>query len=108
MLKNAIIALIGELIVICLWTKICQITILPSDDMAFAGHIVAVNGENISIELTSETDVHNGHVYIRENKAKDGYIVTKEDIGRPVVAFVRDPRTPKDVTDDILDEFLVF
>jgi len=108
MLKNAIIALIGELIVICLWTKICQITILPSDDMAFAGYIVAVNGENISIELTSETDVHNGHVYIRENKAKDGYIVTKEDIGRPVVAFVHDPRTPEDVTDDILDEFLVF
>lgn len=108
MLKNAIIALIGELIVICLWTKICQITILPNDDIAFAGHIVAVNGENISIELTSETDIHNGHVYTRGNKAEDGYIITKEDVGRPVVAFVRDPRTPEDVTDDILNEFLVF
>ena len=108
MLKNVIIALISELIVICLWTKICQITILPNDDMAFAGYVVAVDGENISIELTSETDIHNGHVYIRGNKAEDGYIVTKEDIGRPVVAFVRDPRTPEDVTDDILNEFLVF
>ena len=108
MLKNLFIALMGELIVICLWTKICQITILPNDDMAFAGHIVAVNDEYVSIELTSETDVHNGHVYIRGNKTEDGYIVTKEDVGRPVVAFVRDPRTPEDVTDDVLDEFLVF
>lgn len=108
MLKNVIIALISELIVICLWTKICQITILPNEDMAFAGYVVAVNGEYISIELTSETDAHNGHVYTRGNKAEDGYIITKEDIGRAVVAFVRDPRTPEDVTDDVLNEFLVF
>jgi len=77
-------------------------------DLSFAGHIVAVNGDLVSIELSSETDVHNGHVYVRENEAEDGFTATKKDIGRPVVAFVRDPRTPKDVTDDILDGFWVF
>lgn len=77
-------------------------------DLSFAGHIVAINGDYVSIELSSETDIHNGHVYIRENKTKDNYIATREDIGRPVVAFVRDPRTPEDVTDDILDGFWVF
>lgn len=77
-------------------------------DLSFAGHIVAVNGDLVSIELSSETDIHNGHVYIRENEAKDGFTATREDIGRPVVAFVRDPRTPEDVTDDILDGFWVF
>lgn len=77
-------------------------------DLSFAGHIVAVNGDLVSIELSSETDVHNGHVYIRENETKDKYIATRKDIGRPVVAFVRDPRTPEDVTDDILDGFWVF
>lgn len=77
-------------------------------DLSFAGHIVAVNGDSVSIELSSETDVHNGHVYIRENKAKDGFVATREDIGRPVIAFVRDPRTPEDVTDDILGGFWVF
>jgi len=77
-------------------------------NLSFAGHIVAVNGDFVSIELSSETDMHNGHVYVRENKAKDGFTATREDIGRPVVAFVRDPRTPEDVTDDILDGFWVF
>lgn len=77
-------------------------------DLSFAGHIVAVDGDLVSIELSSETDIHNGHVYIRKNEAKDGFTATKEDIGRPVVAFVRDPRTPEDVTDDILDGFWVF
>lgn len=77
-------------------------------DLSFAGHIVAVDGDLVSIELSSETDIHNGHVYIRENKTKDKYITTREDIGRAVVAFVRDPQTPEDVTDDILDGFWVF
>ena len=77
-------------------------------DLSFAGHIVAVDGDFVSIELSSETDVHNGHVYIRENEAKDGFTATKKDIGRSVIAFVRDPRTPEDVTDDILDGFWVF
>lgn len=77
-------------------------------DLSFAGHIVAVNGDLVSIELSSETDIHNGHVYVRENGTKDNFIATREDIGRPVVAFVRDPRTPEDVTDDILDGFWVF
>lgn len=77
-------------------------------DLSFAGHIVAVNGDLVSIELSSETDIHNGHVYVRENEAKDGFTATKEDIGRSVIAFVRDPRTPEDVTDDILDGFWVF
>lgn len=77
-------------------------------DLSFAGHIIAVNGDSVSIELSSETDIHNGHVYIRENKTKDGFTATKRDIGRAVVAFVRDPRTPEDVTDDILDGFWVF
>lgn len=77
-------------------------------DLSFAGHIVAVNGDLVSIELSSETDVHNGHVYIRKNETKDKYIATRKDLGRPVVAFVRDPRTPEDVTDDILDGFWVF
>ena len=77
-------------------------------DLSFAGHIIAVNGDLVSIELSSETDVHNGHVYIRENRTKDGFTTTGEDIGRPVIAFVRDPRTPEDVTDDILGGFWVF
>lgn len=77
-------------------------------DLSFAGHIVAVNENFVSIELSSETDIHNGHVYVRENGAKDNFIATREDIGRAVVAFVRDPRTPEDVTDDILDGFWVF
>ena len=77
-------------------------------DLSFAGHIVAVNGDLVSIELSSETDIHNGHVYVRENGAKDNFIATREDIGRPVVAFVRDPRTPEDVTDDVLKGFLIF
>ncbi len=77
-------------------------------DLSFAGHIVAINGDYVSIELSSETDIHNGHVYVRENKAKDGFIATKEDIGRSVVAFIRDPRTPENVTDDILKGFWVF
>lgn len=77
-------------------------------DLSFAGHIVAIDGDLVSIELSSETDVHNGHVYIRENKTKDGFVATREDIGRPVIAFVRDPRTPEDVTDDILGGFWVF
>lgn len=77
-------------------------------NLSFAGHIVAVNGNFVSIELSSETDMHNEHVYVRENKTKDGFTATREDIGRAVVAFVRDPRTPEDVTDDILDGFWVF
>lgn len=77
-------------------------------DLSFAGHIVAVDGDLVSIELSSETDIHNGHVYIRENKTEDGFTATREDIGHSVVAFIRDPRTPEDVTDDILDGFWVF
>lgn len=77
-------------------------------DLSFTGHIVTVDGDSVSIELSSETDIHNGHVYVRENKTKDGFVATREDIGRPVIAFVRNPRTPEDVTDDILDGFWVF
>lgn len=77
-------------------------------NLSFSGYITEVDGDNVSIVISSEIDIHDGHIYIRENKTKDGFVATREDIGRPVVAFIVDPGTPKDVTDDVLKGFWVF
>lgn len=81
---------------------------LSYSNLSFSGYITEVDGDNVSIVISSETDIHDGNIYIRENETKDGFVATREDIGRPVVAFIIDPGTPKDVTDDILKGFWVF
>lgn len=76
--------------------------------LQFTGRIVDVNGNMVSVEVTTENDPHHGHVYERENRSKDQYIVTRADIGRPVIIFLDDPRTPDQVKDDSFTGFWVF
>ena len=76
--------------------------------LQFSGRIVDVNGNMVSVEVTTENDSHTGHVYERENRSEDKYIATKKDIGRPVIIFLDDPRTPTEVKDDSFTGFWVF
>jgi hypothetical protein len=62
----------------------------------------------VSVEVTTENNLHTGHIYKRENRSEDNYIAQKEDIGRPVVMFLDDPRTPDQVKDDSFTAFWVF
>lgn len=105
-MKKVIITIIVLVLILISGKRIAKY--LSYRSLSFSGYITEVNGDNVSIVISSETDIHNGHVYIRENKTKDGFVATREDIGRPVVAFITDPGTPADVTDDILKGFWVF
>lgn len=105
-MKKVIITIIVLVLILISGKRIVKY--LSYRSLSFSGYITEVNGDNVSIVISSETDIHDGHVYIRENKTKDGFVATREDIGRPVVAFITDPGTPADVTDDILKGFWVF
>lgn len=105
-MKKVIITIIVLVLILISGKRIVKY--LSYRSLSFSGYITEVNGDNVSIVISSETDIHDGHVYIRENKTKDGFVATREDIGRPVIAFIVDPGTPKDVTDDVLKGFWVF
>lgn len=105
-MKKVIITIIVLILILISGKKIVKY--LSYKSLSFSGYITEINGDNVSIVISSETDIHDGHVYIRENKTKDGFVATREDIRRPVVAFITDPGTPTDVTDDILKGFWVF
>ena len=76
-------------------------------NLSFAGYIYEVNKEEVSVILSSETDaLHDGNVYTRGNEGD--FVATQEDIGRPVLVFITDPGTPKDVTDDVFTGYWVF
>lgn len=105
-MKKVIITIIILILALISGKRIAKY--LSYSNLSFSGYITEVDGDNVSIVISSETDIHDGNIYIRENKTKDGFVATKEDIGRPVVAFIVDPGTPKDVTDDVLKGFWVF
>lgn len=76
-------------------------------NLSFEGYIYEINDNEISVILSSDTDaLHDGNIYIRENRGD--FVATQKDIGRPVVAFLTDPGTPKDVTDDVFTGYWVF
>lgn len=96
---------------VVLWTLIIGYGVydtISHNPLQFTGRIVAVNGNMVSVEVITENDPHHGHVYERENCSKDKFIATRADIGRPVVMFLDDPRTPTEVKDDSFTGFLVF
>ena len=96
---------------IVLWTIIIGYSVYDTvshNPLQFCGRIVDINGNMVSVEVTTENDPHHGHVYERENRSKDKYIATRKDIGRPVVIFLDDPRTPDQVKDDSFTGFWVF
>lgn len=105
-MKKVIITIIILILALISGKRIAKY--LSYSNLSFSGYITEVDGDNVSIVISSETDIHDGHIYIRENETEDGFIATREDIGRPVVAFIVDPGTPKDVTDDVLKGFWVF
>lgn len=76
-------------------------------NLSFAGYIYEINDNEISVILSSDTDaLHDGNIYIRENEGE--FVAAQEDIGRPVLVFLTDPGTPKDVTDDVFTGYWVF
>lgn len=105
-MKKIIITIIVVILALVSGKRIAKY--LSYRSLSFSGYITEIDGDNVSIVISSETDIHDGNIYIRENKAKDGFVATREDIGRPVVAFITDPGTPANVTDDILKGFWVF
>ena len=82
--------------------------IVSHTPLQFCGRIVDVSGNMVSVEVTTENDPHHGHVYERENCSKDKFIATKADVGRPVIMFLDDPKTPEYVKDDRFTGFLAY
>lgn len=105
-MKKIIIALF-----VVLWTLIIGYGVydtISHNLLQFTGRIVNVNGNMVSVEVITENDLHHGHVYERENCSKDKFIATKKDIGRPVIIFLDDPKTPDQVKDDRFTGFLAY